>query len=362
MLKLSTTELGYLVCGLGFSALTAPMIKFTQDEGGGYSYNKWCVFLFAEVLKLSASGCWCLLKWYNDEEIRNKMVVDRRDVVQYALPAFVFFLQNNLSFAALQHMSSAAFLLLLHLRIAAVGVMSLIVLGKPLNRLEWVGIFLLTNGAAQFLLAGTTRGGDATNPTADLTGLLIMACIIGCTGGGHIATQLVVQRKNDQPRVLQNTMLYAWGVVMNAINWAASVWGLHSSKPEPWLGDFNRMELLCVLFYAAYGMSFSSIMRRFGAVARTPISCGAILLAALIDHSYFRVSLSALQATSFITIFVSVFIYSILAPDRVVEEFSEEFGTRGDAKLHRSFVIATLVALWGFGQLSLWHMWVDSSR
>eukprot|EP00756_Hemistasia_phaeocysticola_P001971 Hpha_TRINITY_DN11364_c0_g2::TRINITY_DN11364_c0_g2_i1::g.63052::m.63052/K15272/SLC35A1_2_3; solute carrier family 35 (UDP-sugar transporter), member A1/2/3 len=315
MFQLSTRELFYVVSGLAFNALTAPMVKFTQDSGGGYSYNKWCVYFFAEVLKLTASGGWCLWKWHTDEQMREKLVVERRDVMQYAVPAFVFFAQNNLSFPALQHMSNGAFQLLLNLRIVAVGVLSVIVLGKPLNKLEWAGIFLLTNGAAQFQLAGMARAGDAANMTADFTGLMIMGAIIACAAGGNIATQLVMQRKNDQPLMLQNTFLYAWGVMMNAMNWCASVWGLHSGKPEPWLGDFNRIQIISVIFFAAYGLSISAILKVFGAITRTLISCVAIVLTALIDYTWFRVNLSALQITTFITIFVSVFIYSVLAPD-----------------------------------------------
>jgi hypothetical protein len=43
---------------------------------------------------------------------------------RYAIPGFVFFAQNNLSFIALQHMTNAAFQLLLNMRIVAVALLT----------------------------------------------------------------------------------------------------------------------------------------------------------------------------------------------------------------------------------------------
>lgn len=43
---------------------------------------------------------------------------------RYAIPGFVFFAQNNLSFLALQHMSNSAFQLLLNMRIVAVALLT----------------------------------------------------------------------------------------------------------------------------------------------------------------------------------------------------------------------------------------------
>ena len=36
------------------------MTKVTQNEQGGYSYNKWCVYFFAELLKMAVAGAWSL--------------------------------------------------------------------------------------------------------------------------------------------------------------------------------------------------------------------------------------------------------------------------------------------------------------
>jgi len=95
-----------------------------------------------------------------------------RPSARYAIPGFVFFAQNNLSFIALQHMSNAAFQLLLNMRIVAVALLTVMVLGKQLNKIKWFAIVLLTNGAVQYQLSGCSENGGALKTSAE--GLMVM--------------------------------------------------------------------------------------------------------------------------------------------------------------------------------------------
>ena len=46
----------YLGAALTMNTLAPVMTKITQNESGGYSYNKWCVYFFAELIKLIVAG------------------------------------------------------------------------------------------------------------------------------------------------------------------------------------------------------------------------------------------------------------------------------------------------------------------
>ncbi len=50
------------------------------------------------------------------------------------------------------------------------------VLRKPLNKVKWFAVILLTNGAAQYQLSSCTGGGLKTSTY----GLTVMAVIVGC--------------------------------------------------------------------------------------------------------------------------------------------------------------------------------------
>lgn len=121
---LSVTDFAYLALALFFNTFTAPAVKITQSSDGKYSYNKYSIYFIAELIKLSFAAGSTLYQYHTDKDKQKVMKVSTRDMWQYAIPGFVFFAQNNLSFIALQHMSNAAFQLLLNMRIVAVALLT----------------------------------------------------------------------------------------------------------------------------------------------------------------------------------------------------------------------------------------------
>ena len=197
--------MGFILAALFFNTLTAPVVKMTQNSEGGYDYNKWCIYFFAELMKLGVALAWCFKAYReNDREVVKHFNVDRSDFLQYAVPGFVFFAQNNLSFLALQHMNSSAFQLLMNTRIVSVAILAVVMLGKRMHALEWTSIVLLMVGAMQYQLSGCGDDGYKI----DTMGLCVMAVIVACAAGGNVYTQKVMQRKMDQPLMVQNAMLY----------------------------------------------------------------------------------------------------------------------------------------------------------
>ena len=59
------------------------------------------------------------------------------------------------------YLSSSAFQLLLNCRIVMVAISTILVLGKPINAVEWVAVILLTTGAVQYNLSGRARARSA---------------------------------------------------------------------------------------------------------------------------------------------------------------------------------------------------------
>ena len=56
------------------------------------------------------------------------------------------------------YLSNSAFQLLLNCRIVMVAISTILVLGKPINSVEWVAVILLTTGAVQYNLSGCEAG------------------------------------------------------------------------------------------------------------------------------------------------------------------------------------------------------------
>lgn len=185
MSSFSINSQNVLFCSIAlfFNTMTAPLVKLTQNAAGKYDYNKWCVYFFSELIKLLVAMFWCLTyHTSNEDRARSHLAIESGDFAQYAVPGFVFFAQNNLSFLALQHMDPSAFQLLMNTRIISVALLSVSILKKSMNTIEWISIVLLTVGAMQYQLSGCTT----TGYRIDTEGLAVMFIIVMCAAGGNV--------------------------------------------------------------------------------------------------------------------------------------------------------------------------------
>jgi hypothetical protein len=66
------------------------------------------------------------------------------------------------------------------------------------------------------------------------------------------------------------------------------------------------------VFNAVYGLSISFILKRFGAMTRTLVSTVAIVLNAVLDTAVFHEKMTVLEVTTFLTIFGSIFLFTII--------------------------------------------------
>eukprot|EP01052_Picozoa_sp_SAG31_P042197 SAG31_NODE_6626_length_1945_cov_12.028376_1_plen_365_part_00 len=334
-----TCDLSFLMLALAFNTLAPVMTKYTQNAEGGYSYNKWCVYFFAELLKLLVAAGWSLYLQYVDMDAARNMTVQWQENIRYSGPAFFFFCQNNLSFIALMYLSSSAFQLLLNCRIVMVAISTVLILRKPVNAVEWLACILATTGAVQYNLAGCDEGALRFNSV----GIVVMIMIASCAAGGNVYTQLVMQKKMDQPLMFQNAQLYIYGVIFNGVNWMNSVGG---GNRQPIFGDFGWRPMLSVLFYTVYGLSISVVLkcvrygthksmklcilsfvspfvmspcfvqcRRFGAMTRTFINATAIVMNGILDHLFFDSPMTINDVGCFSVILCATYLYATISKD-----------------------------------------------
>ena len=141
-------------------------------------------------------------------------------------------------------------------------------------------------------------------------GMGVMGVIIACAAAGNIYTQKVMQKRMEQPLMLQNAVLYSWGVLFNGVNWSVS-W---ASKPP--IGNLAFWPAASIAFFAVYGLSISVILKQFGSLTRTFLNTAAISLTAIFDVAVLgERAISLLEATTFALIFLAIYIYTILGAE-----------------------------------------------
>lgn len=160
-------------------------------------------------------------------------------------------------------------------------------------------------GAVQYQLSSCS----AVAWRVSSTGVGVMLLIVSCAAIGNIYTQKVMQTNMNQPLMLQNLLLYSWGLLFNGVNW------MQSMRTQSPIGFLTFWPLTSIVFNAIYGLTISVILKRFGAVTRTFINTGAICVTAMLDVAFLGEHVTLLEATTFGSILIAIYLYSIPAPE-----------------------------------------------
>ncbi|CDS09149.1 hypothetical protein LRAMOSA10509 [Lichtheimia ramosa] len=118
--------------------------------------------IMSEVTKTLA----CLAVLYNIPRRRSmarlgsflhrEMVVKWRECSKLAFPAILYLIQNNLQYVAATNLDAATFQVTYQLKILTTAFFSVVLLRKPLSRLKWISLGLLTAGIALVVLPKDT--------------------------------------------------------------------------------------------------------------------------------------------------------------------------------------------------------------
>eukprot|EP00959_Pyramimonas_sp_CCMP1952_P094729 1981603-Pyramimonas_sp.AAC.1 len=223
---------------------------------GRYSYNSATVPFLAEVLKLVISVATLGIGHLVGARPA-KMTYEWKVMVKYAIPSILYMVANNLSLEILKHLKPSTYQILGNLRIVTTGLLTWILLKRPLSRIQWCSLTMMTVGAATSQLG---EGMDETSESSPIVGygLAICLCLVASLAGVYTER---VMKGNDDSIHWQNAQLYGFGVLFNLIrltiddaayNWNNGFWLitlLHGYSPATWL-------VICNLAFSGLLVSF----------------------------------------------------------------------------------------------------------
>uniref|UniRef100_A0A915KEF8 UDP-N-acetylglucosamine transporter n=1 Tax=Romanomermis culicivorax TaxID=13658 RepID=A0A915KEF8_ROMCU len=119
----------------------------------GPRYLSSTAIVLSEVVKIIT----CLAVLYKENKmslrhtvraIDNEAIKKPYESLKVAVPAVLYVVQNNLLFLALSHLDAATYQVTYQMKILTTAMFSVILLGKKLDGIKWLSLFLLTIGVA----------------------------------------------------------------------------------------------------------------------------------------------------------------------------------------------------------------------
>lgn len=132
---------GWFVVAATILMTTQPFITtLSKNDKGTYDYLAVSTTFVVEISKLCISLAFyaCL-----PAHSRSHKQLSRRDVFLFAIPAFVYFINNNLIFVILMYVNSTTYQILSSLKTVFTGILFRIILKRVLSPVQSTAILIL---------------------------------------------------------------------------------------------------------------------------------------------------------------------------------------------------------------------------
>ena len=191
-----------------------PLITVATKVDGRYLYLQVSTTLLAELTKLviSLAGYLRLPRASHSHASLNGV-----EVLRFATPAAIYFVNNNLIFIILAYVNSTTYQILSSLKTVFTGLLFRVILKRKLTDLQVTAIILLACGTATSQI-GTASCDKLEGPSSSTVGVMcaVLTCILSAFGGVY-SERLMKDDATVHSIHLQNMLLYAWGSAFNGM-------------------------------------------------------------------------------------------------------------------------------------------------
>lgn len=259
----------YILAGVVLMTLQPILVTLSQNAQGGFDYSPIGSTLLSELAKIAIS---CVMLVSSGGRAHASLSFE---VFEYAVPSFIYFVNNNLVFLILSHVDATTFQLLSQLKTVFTGLLFRVFLSRTLTTYQWLAIVQLTCGTATSQIPPCLSGGPAEGRSSLVGAMLsVLSCVLSAFGG--IYSEKLLKQKPAESIHWQNMQLYGWGIVFNVLGVL-----VHSGTGVLSTGlthGFHGWAWAVVLNNAFNGLAISAILKYADNIARVYAHACAMLV------------------------------------------------------------------------------------
>jgi UDP-sugar transporter A1/2/3 len=207
-----------MIClAIGVKCWQPLAIAGAKNSDGSFSFNKTTMVLLVEFVKLLFCGCVFVIQYLTSPSARRSALTDLtfRQSLHYLVPAVLYAASNTLVYYGMSYINPALFHVLGNIRIITAGVLYRFMMGKKQTDIQWAALLILTFGAA--IVTPDMDEADSESSKNPLWGLFFIILMCICSTSSSIYTEKYFKKSQDVSIFYQNCILYAYGIVVNAI-------------------------------------------------------------------------------------------------------------------------------------------------
>jgi len=303
------------------------LITYSQNDAGGYDYDKNTSVLLSELCKIVLSAGLLYREFQINPNPESPLVGPIFDLstLSYAVPALLYVVHNNIIFVALELIGPTTYQLFNNLKIVTTGFVFRIFLKRKLRVHQWMAILLLLLGMCVTQMHPTENHSSRTEQP--FLGFLWMMALSTCSAFAGVYNEFLI-KKDEQSVYWKNIQLYSFGtlacLLSNIVSYLFSGSTSEASAPvEPkgFLHGFGLCAWLVVFLNGVLGQIISLIFKYADNIVKVYAASGAILSTSFISHYLFGTPLTLELCIGIMVALLSMFFY-FFSPQVLAKEDS----------------------------------------
>lgn len=256
------------------------LVTLSQNDQGKIEYNAISSTLLSEMLKIVIST-----SFYFTTKDNTPAQVKPLEVLEFSVPALVYFVNNNLVFLILNNVDATTFQLLSQLKTIFTGLLFRIFLKRELTAYQYLAIWMLACGTGTSQLPSCLAVGATSESRSSFVGMSasVVSCSLSAFAG--IYNEKLMKGKPKDSIHWQNIQLYSWGILFNFL-------GIVVNNSEALLkldffSGYNRWACAVVVNNALNGLAISAILKHADNIARVYAHAVAMLVTMVLSVLFF---------------------------------------------------------------------------
>ncbi|BFZ11854.1 hypothetical protein BsWGS_14893 [Bradybaena similaris] len=292
------------------------LVTASKSKDNSYSYNTVTVVLLTEVLKLVASTL-LFIKDHTVKRLFADIVIHKKVLFLYLIPAAMYCLYNNLQFVNLSAYDPTTYYLLLQFRVVVTGITFQMVFKKQLSRIQWMSLLLLTVGCIikeirhDVSSAGTVPAASTSVfDYLDIHLFFIMLQVFSSCFAGVYNEFLLKDTGADVHIMMANVFMYINSIVCNVVLLA-----VRGQLSEAFilsnLESIVKPRVVAIIINnAAIGIVTSFFLRSLNSILKTFASALELMFTAVLCWFIFGIPVDVFTILAIFIVSVATYIYA----------------------------------------------------
>lgn len=285
-----------ILCLVGLTlvqTLTNVVFKVVQVNGQ-YQFSPPVAIFCSEVLKLFISAA---LAQRTQDVPSSLITVNKKFVVHSAVLAFLYAVNNQLSFAVFQLADPASVNLLKSTNSFVTGILLFFVLGRSIQNVQWLAIAFQVCGLIN-MQWNSCSGGSL------LPGYLylLLSLSVFITGISSVFNEYLL-KQYDIPVHVQNVVLYAFGSFWNYL----AYWNLHSG--QTFFKGFGWRAMLVVTVNSLMGVVITFVYKYSDALVKSLAQAFTSVVLLGVSATFFGLHLGLTAVSSAVIVILATYLY-----------------------------------------------------